>query len=75
MEKNNNINDVMEGLKKTGVSMTLVVKGTQIKLMNEDYTLKDGKFVNDDQTCEYAVNGSTVTVLDSDDSKMVFEKK
>lgn len=66
---------LMEGLKKTGVNMTLVVNGTQIKLMEEDYTLKDGKFVNDEQICEYAVNGSIVTVLDDDNSKMRFEKK
>ena len=62
-------------LKKLGISMELVVNGDQIKVMENDYTLKDGKFVSDEGTSTYAVNGSKITVLDDDDSKMVFEKE
>lgn len=62
-------------LKKLGISMELVVNGDQIKVMENEYTLKDGKFVSDEGTSTYAVNGSKITVLDDDDSKMVFEKE
>ncbi len=62
-------------LKKLGINMELVVKGDQIKIMENEYTLKDGKFVSDEGTSTYAVNGSKITVLDDDDSKMVFEKE
>ena len=62
-------------LKKLGINMELVVNGDQIKVMENDYTLKDGKFVSDEGTSTYAVNGSKITVLDDDDSKMVFEKE
>lgn len=62
-------------LKKLGINMYLVVKGDQIKIMESEYTLKDGKFVSDEGTSTYAVNGSKITVLDDDDSKMVFEKE
>ena len=53
----------------------LFINGTQIRIMESDYTLQDGRFVGADGDCSYAVNGSVVTILDADGSKMVFEKK
>jgi major membrane immunogen (membrane-anchored lipoprotein) len=66
---------MMSSLQKMGISMDLVVNGTQIKMMNKEYTLKDGEFVSDEGSATYAVDGSVVTVLDDENSKMVFEKQ
>lgn len=65
---------LLSTLEKTKVNMDLVVKGDQIKVLENEYTLKDGKFVGKDDTSTYAVDGSKITVLDSDNSKMIFEK-
>ena len=55
--------------------MDLVVNGTQIEMMGNKYTLQDGKFVGEENSANYAVDGSKITVLDFDKSKMIFVKE
>jgi len=62
-------------MQKAGLSVDLVVDGTKIKIGESEYELKDGKFVSAEDTATYAVDGNRVTVLDSDNSKTIFEKK
>ena len=55
--------------------MDLVVNGTQIEMTGNKYTLQDGKFVGEENSATYAVDGSKITVLDFDKSKMIFVKE
>ena len=66
---------VMDQMVTAGINTDLVVDGTKIVILELEYTLENGKFVNSDSYCTYAVDGSKVTVVDSDGSKMLFEKK
>ena len=66
---------LLEMLEKGEMNTDLVVNGTKIVLMEIEYTLEDGKFVNSDDTVQYAVKGDVITVLDEDESKMIFKKK
>ncbi len=65
---------MIKTVNKSGVNMNLAVNGNQIKIMEINYTLKDGKFVGEKETITYAVDGSKVSVSDTDGSKMIFDK-
>lgn len=62
-------------MEKVGLTVDLEIKGTSAKIGETEYEIKEGKLVNSEETATYAVNGNKVTVLDSDNSKMIFEKK
>ncbi|MBQ6381870.1 MAG: hypothetical protein IJJ41_09785 [Clostridia bacterium] len=67
--------NILKKLEEKGINIDLVVNGEKIQMNGNDYSLKDGKLVGEDNTLSYAVNGNQVTVFDeSDNSKMVYEK-
>ena len=74
-ESNKLMSALQDAGDETDINTGLIVNGIKVMVMEVEYTLKDGKLVGDEDTAEYAVNGSVVTILDSDGSKMVFEKQ
>ena len=65
----------LKKLEEKGMNLDLIVEGKDITLMEVKYTLKGKKFVNEESAMFYAVNGTKVTVLDSQNNKLVFEKR
>ena len=66
---------ILKNLEERGINIDLVVNGEKIQMNGNDYSLKDGKFVGENNTLSYAVNGNQVTVFDeSDNNKMIYEK-
>ena len=68
---------ILEKLREKGANIDLVVTGDQIKMMESDYTLQDGKLVGEENTLSYAVKDGRVTIIDENDptDKTVFEMK
>ncbi|MBQ7203262.1 MAG: hypothetical protein IJS03_04495 [Eubacterium sp.] len=48
-----------------------------VKMMESNYTLKDGKLVGEDGVLSYAIKDGRITIIDDNDptSKTVFEMK
>lgn len=65
------------GLSKVGMGMTLVIDGNKATIGEKEYTVENGKLITVDggEEVPYAVDGNKVSVLDTDNSKMIFEKQ
>ena len=56
---------------------TLTIKAVNCQEMNDDFVLEaaDCEPVSEDDTANYTLNGSTLTITDADDDDTVFEKQ
>ena len=68
---------ILNKLKEQGSNIDLIVEGEKVKMMESDYTLKDGKLVGEDGVLSYAIKDGRITIIDDNDptSKTVFEMK
>ena len=57
------------------VSTDFVVKGDKVSMMESEYTIQDGKIVNEENTLSYAYKDGKITIFDeSDGTKTIFQK-
>ena len=69
------ISDQLSAMEQYGMSLDLVVSGDKATLMDQEMTIKDGKFTaSDGSSAAFTVNGNKITVEEGN-NKMVFEKK